>query len=123
MLYCKLHFCLTGVLFSSTDTFQKAGWKLQSLGPSGKPSDSLQLESHLFYGLGSCPPKTHKLSYFELIRLKNNSTEESVVDFYLTIFRTYCSEEAREYLQYLLKENYLKISKADFIVPKEVFQS
>jgi hypothetical protein len=89
------------------------GWKLQEI-ENFKPNSTLQLESLIFYGLGSCRYKKVK----ELPVIKPN--QEKVVDFYLTLLRTYCLPEAKEYVNHLLHHNFLEIEGKKLIFPKDM---
>ncbi|XP_035706895.1 uncharacterized protein LOC110849332 [Folsomia candida] len=85
------------ILFSSTDTFQSPGWKLQHVDSSQfKPNVTLGLEKDvIFYGMGSCP--------------NVNVTSNDPVTFYLTLFRTNCLPEAKQYLEHLIEEKYVQV--------------
>lgn len=87
----------SGILFSSTDTFQSPGWKLQHVDSSQfKPNVTLGLEKDvIFYGMGSCP--------------NVNVTSNDPVTFYLTLFRTNCLPEAKQYLEHLIEEKYVQV--------------
>jgi hypothetical protein len=119
-IFLLIYFCAyilisiyTGILFSSVDTFQIPGWKLQEI-ENFKPNSILHLESLIFYGLGSCKYKKVK----ELPVIKPN--QEKVVDFCLTLLRTYCLPEAKEYVNHLLHHNFLEIEGKKLIFPKDM---